>query len=183
MAVPRLLRPVMEAKSILAPLMKEEDELRIAHLRDLIVLGADLCQSRTLHARYPRRTRDPEGNTRFPQQLAQIGRGWAALMGDDAVTEEGMKLIARVGLDCIPPRRGEVLKALMRGKNPYSLGLPHSVVERSIEDLKQVGLVEKPDRGAKLSEQALCLLDGARILESCSISPQFLHENGREYVN
>ena len=104
-------------------------------------------------------------------------------MGDHAVTEEGMKLIARIGFDCIPPRRGEVLKALIRGKNPYSLGVTHSVVERAIGDLEQVGLVEKPDRGARLSEQALRLLDGARMPEPWSISPQFLRENGREYVN
>jgi hypothetical protein len=181
-AVHNLLTPVMEAKSIPAPRMKEQDEIRLAHLGELIVLGRAFV-SRERYTHDIEDAPDPEGNTRFPQQLAQIGRGWAALMGDDAVSDEGLKLIARVGFDCIPPRRGEVLKALIRGKNPYSLGLPNPVVERSIEELKHVGLVDKPDRGAKLSEQALRLLDGARMPEPWSISPQFLHENGREYVN
>lgn len=144
-AVHNLLTPVMKAKSIPAPRMKEQDEIRLAHLGELIVLGRAFV-SRERYTHDIEDAPDPEGNTRFPQQLAQIGRGWAALMGDDAVLDEGLKLIARVGFDCIPPRRGEVLKALIRGKNPYSLGLPNPVVERSIEELKHVGLVDKPDR-------------------------------------
>jgi hypothetical protein len=112
-AVHTLLSPLMEAKSISAPRMKEQDEIRLAHLGELIVLGRAYV-SRERYTHDIEDAPDPEGNTRFPQQLAQIGRGWAALMGDDEVSEEGMKLIARVGFDCIPPRRGEVLKALTR---------------------------------------------------------------------
>ena len=56
-AVHSLLRPVMEAKSILgAP---NERRRRTSHCPPWGTdrFGADLCQSRTLHARYPRRTR------------------------------------------------------------------------------------------------------------------------------
>jgi len=181
-AVHNFLGPVLRTKSIPAPQIREEDEVRIANLGELIVLGR-ACVNRERYTHDIEDAPDPEGNTRFPQQIAQIGRGWAALMGEDVVSEEGMKLIARVGFDCIPPRRGEVLKALMRGQSPYSLKIANPVVDRAIEDLVQVGLAEKPDRGAKLSEQALRLLDGARMPEPWSMSPQFLHENGREYVN
>ena len=101
-AVHTLLSPLMEAKSISAPRMKEQDEIRLAHLGELIVLGRAYV-SRERYTHDIEDAPDPEGNTRFPQQLAQIGRGWAALMGDDEVSEEGMKLIARVGFDCTEP--------------------------------------------------------------------------------
>jgi hypothetical protein len=172
------LSPVLSQKTILAPRIKEEDEVRISHLGELIVLGrAFVSRERSNHDIED--VPDPEGNTRFPQQLAQIGRGWAALMGSEEVMEEGMRLITRVGFDCIPPRKCEVLRALMQGENPYAVGVPPSVVERAIADLEAVGLITKDNGTAKLSERAIHHLDGAGLPEQWFISPQFLHENGK----
>jgi len=170
------LSPILEQKSVRAPRMEEEDETRVAHLGELIVRArAHVSRERVCHEIED--APDPEGNTRFPQQLAQIGRGWAALVGSDVVTEEGMSLIFRVGLDSIPPRKCDVLRALMHEKSPYALGLPNAVVERAIEDLEAVGLVTKPIKGpANLSNLAIELLRGAKLDERI-VSPQFLQEN------
>ena len=109
---------------------------------------------------------DPEGNTRFPQQLAQIGRGWAVLIGSDVVTLDGIKLAYRVGLDCIPRSRFAVLLALVKGKNPYSrdaVDLPPVLINRAVEDLQAVGLVTSDKGAAKLSVLANQLVKGAGL--------------------
>ena len=120
-AVRDFLMPILKQKTILAPRLKEADEVRIAHLGELIVL-ARTSVSRERATRTIEDVPDPEGNTRFPQQLAQIGRGWAVLMVSDVVTEEAMKLIFRVGFDCIPPRKCEVLRALIEEQEPVYPG-------------------------------------------------------------
>jgi hypothetical protein len=173
------LSPVLNEKTVLAPQMKEADELRLANLGEFIVLArAFVSRERATHEIED--APDPEGNTRFPQQLAQIGRGWAVLIGSGVVTEEGMKLIFRVGFDCIPPRRCEVLRALMEGKSAYALGMPHSIVDRAIEDLQAVGLVTKDNGRAKLSTLAIHHLTGAKLNGPHASSPQFLWESGME---
>jgi hypothetical protein len=60
-----------------------------------------------------------ESNTRLPQELAQIGRGWAVLMNRSQVTEEDFRLIRRAAFDSIPPLRCAVLQALMNGEKPH----------------------------------------------------------------
>jgi hypothetical protein len=163
-AVHQFLLPILGEKPVPAPRIEEVDLLRIANLGEFVVLArAPAKRERATHELED--MPDPEGNTRFPQQLAQVGRGWAILMGSEVVTEAGMRLIFRVAFDSIPPRRCYVLRALMEGKSPYGLDLPHSVVERAIEDLEAVGIVTKPagERKAALSELASRLLAGARL--------------------
>jgi len=177
-AVQDFLRPVLDQKTIPTPRLKQEDEVRIAHLGELVVRArTSVSRERSTHEIED--APDPEGNTRFPQQIAQIGRGWAALMGMDVVTPEGMRLVFRVGFDCIPPIRAAVLRTLIKGNSPYSLSLPNSVVERAVEDLIQVGLAVKEGRKARLSELAILHLSGANLVGPSFVSPQFQHENGK----
>jgi hypothetical protein len=162
--VHQFLLPILSEKAIPTPRIEDVDMVRIANVGEFVVLArAPTKRERATHELED--MPDPEGNTRFPQQLAQVGRGWAVLMGSEVVTEAGMRLIFRAAFDSIPPRRCDVLRALMQGKNPYALGLPHSVVQRAIEDLHAVGLVTKPEgkRKAALSNHALQLLAGAKL--------------------
>ena len=78
-----------------------------------------------------------------------------------------------------PPRRCEVLRALMQGKNPYAQDVPHTVAERAIEDLEAVGLVSKVNQEATLSALAVRLLMGAKPNGLNVVSPQFLYESGK----
>jgi hypothetical protein len=89
-----------------------------------------------------------------------------------------MQLIFRVAFDCIPPRRCDVLQALMEGKSPFALNLPNAVVERAVEDLQAVGLVTKPKGKAALSDLAIGLLAAAKLQGAEVASPQFPLESG-----
>jgi hypothetical protein len=171
------LLPLLQQETIPAPRMVAADEVRVANLGEFIVRGrAFVSRERATHEIED--SPDPEGNTRFPQQLAQIGRGWAALMGSEVVHEAGMQLIFRVAFDCIPPRRCDVLQALMEGKSPFALNLPNAVVERAVEDLQAVGLVTKPKGKAALSDLAIGLLAAAKLQGAEVASPQFPLESG-----
>ena len=55
------------------------------------------------------------------------------------------------------------LFALIREVNPYTLGLPESLVNRALVELKAVGLVEKDGRKDELSDLAKQLWIGAGI--------------------
>jgi hypothetical protein len=165
---------LLKQKTIPTPRMEAADEVRVANLGEFTVRArAFVSRERATHDIED--APDPEGNTRFPQQLAQIGRGWAALMGSEVVNEAGMRLISRVALDCIPPRRRDVLRALVQGKSPYALGLPNALVERAVEDLQTVGLVTKPKGKSKavLSDLAIQLLGSAKLNGVEIVSPQF----------
>ena len=97
-----LLLPILTQKSILPPQMAEANELCLANLGELVARArAYVPRERDSHEITD--APEPEGNTRLPQQLAQIGRGWAVLEGSSIVTEAGMQLIRRVAFDCIPP--------------------------------------------------------------------------------
>lgn len=53
-----------------------------------------------------------ESNTRLPQELVQLGRGWAALMGHEQITEEDFELLVRAGCADAPnPPRGAGTRA------------------------------------------------------------------------
>lgn len=163
-AVRSLFLPVLSHSSIPAPTVPRAMQLQLANLSELIALA---------RAYVPRDSRDrdidgsveAESNTRLPQELAQIGRGWAALMSHDEVTEEDFKLVRRAAWDCIPPARRAVLEALMAGKKPYSIGLPKATISRALEDLQVVGLViakqglVSAENDYELSELALNLLE------------------------
>ena len=62
------------------------------------------------------------------------------------------------------PTKRDVLRALIGGVNPYALGLPPALVNRALVELKAVGVVEKDDRKAELSDFAKELLIGAGLL-------------------
>lgn len=92
----------------------------------------------------------PESNTRLPQQLCQMARGWHALMEDAEVGAEGMRLIWRAAWDCLPPARRAVLDSLRNKKSVYSPGsnyFTNSSIQFATEDLIVLGLVTEPTLG------------------------------------
>lgn len=162
-AVRDFLFPVLSQERIEAPQIGEEWETRIASFSEFVALSrADV--PRTRDGREICGEPQPEGNTRLPQELAQIGRGWAVLNGRTAIGDEEYSLIVRAGLDSIPPIRKRVLLALVEGKSPYSLDLPEVNVNRALEDLKAIGLAHKDAGGNwKLSGEGSGLADAALL--------------------
>jgi len=163
-AVRNLMLPVLSQESIQPPAIDLEWQARIAAFSEIVALA---------RAEVPR-VRDgkreicglpePEGNTRLPQELTQVGRGWAVLNGRTEVGDQEFALIVRVGLDSIPPIRKQVLMALVNGKRAHSLGLPESSVNRALEDLKAIGLTTNGgEPNWRLSETAKGLVEEARF--------------------
>ena len=162
-AVRELLLPTLSQKAIAAPEIASAFEVSLAHLGELVAL-ARAQVSRTRERHDIDSEPEPEGNTRLPQQLAQIGRGWSLIEGSAELTEAGMQIIRRAAFDCIPPVRRAALQAFIQGRSPYSAELPPVLVSRALEDLEIVGLVEKPTNGeAALSAIAIELLHGAGV--------------------
>jgi hypothetical protein len=103
----------------------------------------------------------PEGNTRLPQQVAQLARGWALLNDRTCIGEEEFQLVHRACLDSIPPVRKKVLTAVEQGRSPYSLHLPNGVITRAIEDLKSVELLADIEIGFRLADNIKPLIHQA----------------------
>jgi len=132
--VQALLKPLFQAVEVPAPTVDSSARLRIASLSELIALA----RSHVERDRYSREVVDApvtEGNTRLPQQLAQIARGSALLDGRSESNEEDLHLVRRAALDSLQPLRRAVLGALLQGRNPSSPGLAYTTVRRGLEDL------------------------------------------------
>jgi hypothetical protein len=162
-AVHALLGPLLWEEKSNVPNLDDKMEIRIANLSELTAL----TRSHVERDRYSREVVDlpvTEGNTRLPQQLCQIARGSAVLDQRTEVNESDFKLVSRAALDSLPPARRAVLTAIIRGENPYSIGLPLSSVHRVIEDLSLVGVVNAPKGEApSLTQKACQLLEGAGV--------------------
>jgi hypothetical protein len=137
--------PIMSWAERPAPSTPEALEMRLAHLTEL------LCQVRS---NVPRDSHheisdfvETESNTRLPQELAQLTRGWAVLMGRTEVNEEDFALAKRAAWDSMPPVRKAVLKALILNQQPKDaiFDLPETTVQRAAEDLIAIGLAESED--------------------------------------
>ena len=106
-------------------------------------------------------TPEPEAATRLAQQLCQLAKGSALLVGRTTVNVEDLELVGRVAFDCIPATRREILESCIRteqGQQPGSLSVPESTLSYAREDLRSVGLLT----GTALSERAQELLRAGR---------------------
>lgn len=113
-------------------------------------LSEFVCHARTyVHWKGTELDGEPvvESNTRLPQQLCQLARGWHALMGEKTVSAEGIRLVWRVAWDCMPPARKAVLEGLRDGKGVYSSYISPDTLSRATADLAVLGLLATPSMG------------------------------------
>lgn len=164
-AIHRLLLPILTQPSVPSPFFQPEYELRVAHLGEFVALArAHVPRSRSDHE--PVAAPSPEGNTRLPQELAQIGRGAAALAGRTVVSEEDFALVSRAALDCIPGARMVVIRAFRDGVSPYSTGMAEGLVSRTLEDLEALRIAERAEASGSshtFTNRAQMLLTGAGV--------------------
>jgi hypothetical protein len=164
-----LLLPILSNPQT-APDVPYEIKHRIANLGEFIALSRSYIE-RDRNTRQAVGVPVAEGNTRLPQQLCQLARGSALLDGRPDVNEGDYKLVRRAAFDSLPPARIAVLKAILGGKSPFSLGLPKATVSRALEDLELSGVLIKSDNclgegfecPRTLSENARGLLDSAGL--------------------
>lgn len=143
-AIHGLLLPILREQSIRTPIFSPAFEERVANLGEFVALArAQVHRARDNHE--PSAPPSPEGNTRLPQELAQIGRGAAVLAGRTDVTEADYALVSRTALDCIPGARIAVIQVLRNGASPSSSGLMGGLLNRTLEDLESLGICGRRD--------------------------------------
>jgi hypothetical protein len=141
------LLPILSWPELKAPIFPRPLLVRLANLSEIVALARTYVP-RNSHDREIDGSAEAESNTRLPQELIQIGRGWATLMNRAEVTEEDFALIRRAAWDTIPPTRRKVLEALRAKQSPYTLDLPKVMVKRALEELQVVGLVVRRTEGS-----------------------------------
>jgi hypothetical protein len=155
-----LMLPIL-AMPHAAPSITEEIGRKVADLGEFTALARTYIE-RDGYNRKANGIPAAEGNTRLPQQLCQIARGSALLDGRSEVTEDDYKLVWRAAFDSLPPARIAVLKAILEGKSPFSLGLPKATIDRAVEDLELSGVLMAQGGLCKNAEE---LIAGARPVQ------------------
>jgi hypothetical protein len=161
-AVQALLLPILSSPQV-APRIPEEIERKIANLGEFITLARTYIE-RDGYKREAEGVPITEGNTRLPQELCQIARGAALIAGRSEVNDTDYGLVRRVAFDSLPPARVSVVRALLAGKSPHSVGLPKSTIDRAMEDLHFAGIISVGLTGAQLTSIAESLLYGAGVI-------------------
>ena len=91
----------------------------------------------------------PEGPARLTKQLTQLFRGLYVV---GVPRKMAMRLVLRCARDCIPPMRLQVLEYLAENPNSRTgevrrgLNKPHATVDRAIQQLVALGLVEQVEQ-------------------------------------
>ena len=162
-----------------------EDQYQVAALADFAV-RARTQVTRQSYTKVILYTPEPEAATRLAQQLCQLAKGSALLVGRTQVGVEDLDLVRRVAFDCIPAVRRQWLDHCIgtaMGEELLAPSIPGSTLHYAREDLKSLKLLDE-DNG--LSDLALDLLDKAGVLHQksppseCPIEedPQALGEGG-----
>jgi hypothetical protein len=175
-AVRSLVLPILSSPQT-APSIPRQTKLQIANLGELIALSRSYVE-RDRSTREAVGIPSSEGNTRLPQQLCQLARGSALLDARHEVNESDYKLVCRAAFDSLPPARIVVLKAMIQGKGPFTLGFPKATVSRALEDLELCGILVKEALGAQLcgskDESPRCLSETAKaLLEGAACGSRF----------
>jgi len=163
-AVHALMLPVLSTTQA-APVIPEDIERKIANLSEFIALARTYVE-RDGYSREASGVPITEGNTRLPQELCQIARGSALLDRRTEVNDDDYELVCRVAFDSLPPARAAVLRALIDGKSPHSLGLPKATIDRAMEDLQFAGIISVGPVGSQLLAAAENLLFGAGVMQT-----------------
>jgi len=133
-----------------------------AYQRQVAALAEFVVRARTPVARdhqkeliFPPQAEAP---TRLAQQLCQLAKGSARLARRSVVTDRDIELARRVGFDCIPPLRRQLLDALIAGRKNLLAKSTRAYVR---QDLEELGLVRCTNHSTHLSDFAQGLLSRA----------------------
>ncbi len=111
---------------------------------------------------------EAEAPTRLAQQLCQLAKGSALLVGRTVVEREDLALVQRVAFDCIPATKRLVVGHCIQtvaGQDPPPLDAPASSLSYARGDLKALKLL---DAQHGLSDLAVELLTQAGVLHQTS---------------
>jgi hypothetical protein len=149
-----------------------------AYQRQLAALAEFVVRARTPVARDHQKELifppQPEAPTRLAQQLCQLAKGSSRLARRCVVTDRDIDLARRVGFDCIPPLRRQLLDALIAGRKNVLAKSTRAYVR---QDLEELGLVRCTNVGTHLSNLAQGLLSRAAG-GSPELPPERVDEKG-----
>lgn len=144
---------VLTSAAPAVPLLPDPMKSRISSLAEIIALGRTHIFRSAYGNREIEYIPEPEANTRIAKGLAAIAKGVASVRQRKDVGEEDIQDAFRVGLDCLQDYRKRLLLAIARGQNPISVNMPNTMRQRELEELTELGVVEKSDSGYKLSSR------------------------------
>lgn len=146
-----------EVTAFLAALPTEKP--RVSELcHDMITHLADLTTRARSAVERDGRTREldyvpePEMPARFARQLLSLARGISLVNGHKDVTDGDMASVRRVALDSIPTARRAILRevsgqvSLTVADLARNVSFSESLVRRSLEDMKALGVVARNSR-------------------------------------
>jgi hypothetical protein len=170
-AIRRLMYPILSQKSVAAPGIALIEN-QIEHLSEIV------CKGRAYVPRdsYKREIDgEPiiESNTRLPQELAQLARGWALVMGRSECGEDELAIVRQVGWDSMPPSRSKVLQAYLEGRpvTGAALDIPWTTLKYAKEDLTAARLLEEKSGGLMNGDTKHVVMDETKRYYEESLKP------------
>jgi hypothetical protein len=159
------VRGALDAATPLAPRLCKDMQERIASLAEIIAIGRTHVYRSSYGNREIEYAPEPEANTRLSKGLAAIAKGAASVRGHEAVGEDDLQDAFRVALDCLTDYRRRLFLAVAYGQDAESIGIPKTMRQRALEELDELGVVEKPDSksGYRLSERIARLWGKAAV--------------------
>jgi hypothetical protein len=153
------IQPIFEDSLRVAPTIERPMVRRLAQLAEVAAIGRTKIIRSNFGGREIEFVPEAEANTRIAKGLAGIARGIAALNQHEQVQEDDLQDAFRVGLECLPDLRKELLLTAFRREDLNELG-NRTTRERAIGELEALGLFTP---GRVISEAAARLLHAAGL--------------------
>ena len=125
------------------PALSSSMTRRIACLAEIVALGRTHVIRNGYGSREIEYVPEPEANTRVSKGLAALAKGIASLNRRDEVAEQDLLDTWRVGLDCLPEVRRNLLLAALEGRDLESVQAARTVRERQVEELVALKILQE----------------------------------------
>ena len=166
--VRKVVAQVFKESSKTAPVLTAEMTKRIANFAEVVALGRTHVYRETFGNRDIEYVPEPEANTRIAKGLAAIARGIAALHHRSEVAEEDLQDVFRVGLDCLPEVRRQLLVCAIQGGDLSSVEVSRTTRDRALEELVELKVLvaERPYQSIALTDSVESFLSTAKLSQS-----------------
>lgn len=158
-----LVRLTLEEATKTAPILSEDMQRRLASLAEIIAIGRTHVYRSSYGNREIEYAPEPEANTRISKGLAAITRGIASVRRRKVVSEQDLQDVFRVGLDCLRDNRRRILLAVTKGQDVSTLPMSKTVRQRELEELEELDILHKTEKGWELTGRIARLWAKARV--------------------
>ena len=128
------IKPVFDGALSVAPTLPDGMRTRLAKLAEVAAIGRTKVMRASFGNREIEFVPEAESNTRIAKGLAGVARGIAALNRHREVAEVDLQDAFRVGVECLPELRAQLVLAAFAGVDVNMVG-SRTNRERQIEEL------------------------------------------------